>query len=152
MQTCVLHLIRNSFRYASRKYWDQIAKDLRPIYTAPTEAAAEARFAEFTERWGGQYPMIAQGWRETGSTSSRSCRSPASCAAPSTRRMKMSSPGSLLEAGFWATDRSRGSWRGPQIAFMAAGSAVSGPVVAVSGSASCRRAATRGLAGGVGGR
>ncbi|ALE86037.1 hypothetical protein XF36_25270 [Pseudonocardia sp. HH130629-09] len=37
VQTCVLHLIRNSFRYASRKYWDQIAKDLRPIYTAPTE-------------------------------------------------------------------------------------------------------------------
>ena len=63
VQTCVLHLIRNSFRYASRKYWDQIAKDLRPIYTAPTEAAAEARFAEFTERWGTQYPAITNLWR-----------------------------------------------------------------------------------------
>ena len=63
VQTCVLHLIRNSFRYASRKYWDQIAKDLRPVYTAPTEAAAEARFAEFTESWGTQYPAIINLWR-----------------------------------------------------------------------------------------
>ena len=35
VQTCVLHLIRNSFRYASKADWGQIAKDLRPIYTAP---------------------------------------------------------------------------------------------------------------------
>ena len=63
VQTCVLHLIRNSFRYASRKYWDQIAKDLRPIYTAATEAAAAARFAEFSERWGGQYPAIIALWQ-----------------------------------------------------------------------------------------
>lgn len=62
VQTCVLHLIRNSFRYASRKYWDQIAKDLRPIYTAATEAAAAARFAEFSDRWGGQYPAIIALW------------------------------------------------------------------------------------------
>ena len=36
----VIHLLRNTFRYASRKYWDRIAKDIRPVYTAPTEAAA----------------------------------------------------------------------------------------------------------------
>ncbi len=36
VQTCVVHLIRNSFRYASRKDWPAIAKDLKPIYTAPT--------------------------------------------------------------------------------------------------------------------
>ena len=49
VQTCVLHLIRNTFRYASRRYWEQMAKDLRPVYTAPTEAAALARFDEFTD-------------------------------------------------------------------------------------------------------
>ncbi|WP_339123539.1 IS256 family transposase, partial [Pseudonocardia sp. D17] len=63
VQTCVLHLIRNTFRYASRRYWEQMAKDLRPVYTAPTEAAAEARFAEFTDTWGGQYPAIIALWR-----------------------------------------------------------------------------------------
>ena len=63
VQACVVHLIRNTFRYASRKYWEQMAKDLRPVYTAATEAAAEARFAEFAEKWGGQYPAIVALWR-----------------------------------------------------------------------------------------
>ena len=32
VQTCIIHLIRGSFRYASRKYWDELSKDLKPIY------------------------------------------------------------------------------------------------------------------------
>ena len=63
VQACVVHLIRNTFRYASRKYWEQMAKDLRPVYTAATEAAAEARFAEFAEKWVAQYPAIVALWR-----------------------------------------------------------------------------------------
>jgi putative transposase len=63
VQACVLHLIRNTFRYASRRYWEQMAKDLRPVYTAATEQAAQARFAEFAETWGGQYPAIVALWR-----------------------------------------------------------------------------------------
>jgi putative transposase len=59
---CVIHLLRNTFRYASRKYWDQIAKDIRPVYTAPTEAAAKERFVEFTTKWGAQYPAIIRLW------------------------------------------------------------------------------------------
>ena len=51
VQTCVIHLIRNSYRYASRADYAAIAKDLRPIYTAPTEAAALERLADFAERW-----------------------------------------------------------------------------------------------------
>ena len=45
VQTCVLHLIRNTFRLASRKDWDKMACDLRPVYTAVNEAdaASEAR-------------------------------------------------------------------------------------------------------------
>jgi transposase-like protein len=42
VQACVIHLIRATLRYASRKYWDQLAKDLRAIYTAPTVEAAGA--------------------------------------------------------------------------------------------------------------
>jgi putative transposase len=52
VQACIIHLIRNTFRYGSRKYWDQIAHDLRPVYTAATEAEARARFEEFAEKWG----------------------------------------------------------------------------------------------------
>jgi putative transposase len=62
VQTCIIHLIRNTFRYASRKYWDAIAKDLKPVYTAPTEAAARERFEEFAGKWGGQYPAITRLW------------------------------------------------------------------------------------------
>lgn len=61
-QTCIIHLIRNTFRFASRKYWDQIARDLRPVYTAPTEAAARARFEEFAEKWCAMYPAIRKLW------------------------------------------------------------------------------------------
>jgi transposase-like protein len=50
--------LRNSFRYASRKDWAGIARDLRLVYTAPTEAAALDRFVEFTDAWGGRYPAI----------------------------------------------------------------------------------------------
>jgi putative transposase len=39
-QTCVIHLLRASCRYAGRQHWDAIARALRPVYTAPTEAAA----------------------------------------------------------------------------------------------------------------
>jgi transposase-like protein len=61
-QTCVIHLLRNSFRYASRKDWAGIARDLRLVYTAPTEAAALDRFVEFTDAWGGRYPAIIKLW------------------------------------------------------------------------------------------
>jgi putative transposase len=65
VQACILHLIRNTFRYASRRDWDAISKDLRPVYTAPTEAAAAARFDEFTDRWGAHYPAVVRLWRST---------------------------------------------------------------------------------------
>jgi transposase-like protein len=62
VQTCIVHLLRNSFRYAGRQHWDAIAKALKPVYTASTEAAARERFAEFTEVWGGRYPAIVRLW------------------------------------------------------------------------------------------
>ena len=62
VQTCVVHLLRNSFRYASRRDWPTLAKDLKPIYTAATEAAALERLAEFAERWEARYPAIVTLW------------------------------------------------------------------------------------------
>jgi hypothetical protein len=55
-----LHLIRNTFKYASKKYWGQIAADLKPIYRAPTREAAWAAFEEFEEKWAKPYPAIGQ--------------------------------------------------------------------------------------------
>ncbi|MCP2336819.1 transposase-like protein [Actinomadura rupiterrae] len=62
VQTCVVHLLRNSFAYAGRQDWSKLAKDLKPVYTAPTEAAAFDRFAEFSEKWERKYPAIVRLW------------------------------------------------------------------------------------------
>ncbi len=61
-QTCVIHLLRNTFRYAARQHWDAVAKTLKPVCTAPTAEAAEDRFLEFAETWGTKYPAIVRLW------------------------------------------------------------------------------------------
>jgi len=62
VQACIIHLLRNSFRYAGRHDWDKLAKDLRPVYTAVNEAQAAERFTEFTTTWGQRYPAITKLW------------------------------------------------------------------------------------------
>ena len=58
VQTCIVHLLRNSFKYASKRDWAQIAKDLKPVYTAASESEALDRFAEFSGKWEKRYPAI----------------------------------------------------------------------------------------------
>jgi putative transposase len=52
VQTCIIHLIRNTFRLTSRKYWDEIKWDLKPIYTAVNATAARTAFDDLSEKWG----------------------------------------------------------------------------------------------------
>jgi putative transposase len=63
VQTCVLHLIRNSFRYASKADWAELAKDLRPVYSAASEQAAKAALEELAGKWGERYPAIIRLWQ-----------------------------------------------------------------------------------------
>jgi putative transposase len=62
VQTCIIHLIRNTFRLTSRKYWDEIKRDIKPIYTAVNATAARAAFDELTEKWGQRYPAVIRLW------------------------------------------------------------------------------------------
>jgi putative transposase len=62
VQTCIIHLIRNTFRLTSRKYWDELKRDIRPIYTAVNEAAARAAFDELAAKWGDRYPAVIRLW------------------------------------------------------------------------------------------
>jgi transposase-like protein len=62
VQTCIVHLLRNSFKYASKKDWAAIARDLKPVYTAASESAALDAFAEFSETWEKKYPAIIRLW------------------------------------------------------------------------------------------
>ncbi len=59
----MIHLIRATLRSASRRYGDQLAKDLRSIYTAPSVEAAWAAFEELKGNWGKLYPAIPKLWR-----------------------------------------------------------------------------------------
>jgi transposase-like protein len=62
VQTCIIHLIRNTFRLTSRKYWDELKRDLKPIYTAVNAAAARAAFEDLAEKWGPRYPAVIRLW------------------------------------------------------------------------------------------
>jgi putative transposase len=54
--------LRNSFKYASKRDWAQIAKDLKPVYTAASESEALDRFAGFSGKWEKRYPAIIRLW------------------------------------------------------------------------------------------
>ena len=62
VQTCIIHLIRNTFRLTSRKYWDEIKRDIKPIYTAVNATAARVAFDELSEKWGQRYPAVIRLW------------------------------------------------------------------------------------------
>lgn len=61
---CTVHLVRQSLKYVSYTDRKLIAKELRAIYNAPTEAAAEAALVAFERsKWNDKYPLITQIWR-----------------------------------------------------------------------------------------
>ena len=62
VQTCIVHMIRNSLKFVNWKVRKQVATDLKPIYTAPTEQAARDALDEFKSVWNESYPMISKSW------------------------------------------------------------------------------------------
>jgi putative transposase len=62
VQTCIIHLIRNTFRLTARQYWDEIKRDLKPIYTAVNATAARAAFDDLADKWGARYPAVIRLW------------------------------------------------------------------------------------------
>jgi putative transposase len=64
VQTCIVHLIRHSLRYVPRRQYDQVVKDLRPIYTAVDADAAAAALEAFEEKWGQQLSPVVKAWRD----------------------------------------------------------------------------------------
>ena len=64
VQTCIVHLIRHSLRFVPDKYRRQVAKDLKPIYTAANPDQAKLALEQFEATWSERYPMIAARCRE----------------------------------------------------------------------------------------
>ncbi len=63
VQTCLIHLIRNSFRLTSRKHADALKRDLKAMYEAPNAHAAEVALEELDGKWSKQYPALIRLWR-----------------------------------------------------------------------------------------
>lgn len=64
VQTCVIHLMRASFKYVSWKDRKAVAAALRPVYTAISEDAAGEAMDDFELEWGDRYPAVVRLWRD----------------------------------------------------------------------------------------
>ena len=64
VQTCIVHMIRNSLKFVPYKDRRAVAKDLKPIYTAVDRDHAWEQLEVFAETWDAKYPMISQSWME----------------------------------------------------------------------------------------
>jgi putative transposase len=62
VQTCIVHLIRNTFRLASKRDWDALRRDVKPIYTAVSADAARAALDQLATTWGSRYGAIIRLW------------------------------------------------------------------------------------------
>ena len=86
VQTCIIHLIRNTFRLASKRDWDAMRRDVKPIYTAVNADAARVAFDDMAER-GGSATRRSSGCGTTpGTSSSRSSTTTSRSAGCSARR------------------------------------------------------------------
>lgn len=65
MQSCVVHLVRNSLRYAGKQHWSKIGADLKKVYAAPTVAAAETAFKDFATTWRSKFPAMVAMWERS---------------------------------------------------------------------------------------
>ena len=63
VQTCIVHLIRNSLAFVSWKDRKIIMPDLKAIYRAETADAARQQLERFETNWGKRYPAIGAAWR-----------------------------------------------------------------------------------------
>jgi putative transposase len=59
-----VHLIRTSLKYVTRREREQVARDLKPIYTEIDADAAWAALETFDETWGTRFPPITKAWQD----------------------------------------------------------------------------------------
>src|SRR5438477_3753496 len=62
VQTCIVHLIRTSLKYVPRRDFADVARDLKPIYTAIDADHAHQALEAFDQKWGQRFPVITQAW------------------------------------------------------------------------------------------
>jgi len=63
IQTCIVHMVRNSLAYVSYKTRTEVAADLKRIYQAATAEQAEMELEAFASKWDKAHPTISKSWR-----------------------------------------------------------------------------------------
>ena len=63
VQLCIIHQIRNSMKYAASKNQKAFMVDLKCVYRATTQNAAEQALDDLETKWGQQYPLVIKSWR-----------------------------------------------------------------------------------------
>ncbi len=64
VQRCIIHMLRNSFKYVSYKDIKKFAADFKAVYKAPTEDAALVELDSMKETWGKKYPYALNSWEQ----------------------------------------------------------------------------------------
>jgi len=64
VQSCIVHQIRNTLKYATRKDYQSLVVDMRAIYTCAKIDQAEVKLEEFTQKWKSRYPVAVKSWQE----------------------------------------------------------------------------------------
>ena len=64
VQRCIIHMLRNSFKYVSYKDIKKFAADFKAVYKAPTEELALSELETVKEIWGKKYPYAIANWEQ----------------------------------------------------------------------------------------
>lgn len=64
IQLCIVHQIRNSYKYVGSKHQKEFLKDLKTVYRAVNKETAEANLDSLESKWGEQYPIVIKFWRD----------------------------------------------------------------------------------------
>ncbi len=64
IQRCVIHMLRNSFKYVNYQDLKKFSSDFKAVYNAPTEAAALSELETVRDRWGKKYPYAISSWEK----------------------------------------------------------------------------------------
>ena len=62
IQRCVIHMMRNSFKYVNYSDLKQFSSDFKSVYNAPSETAALSELEKIREKWGKKYPYAVSNW------------------------------------------------------------------------------------------
>ena len=63
VQSCIVHQVRNSLKYAASKDYQSLVNDMRAIYTSVSIEQAQVKLNEFASKWEDKYPSAVKSWQ-----------------------------------------------------------------------------------------